>query len=58
MRRNPTPNTDNLINKLWPKYSVANEFMDIGHDLRIRAAAAQDRLNPWHEFQKRFTGHI
>lgn len=54
--RNPTPQTDELVDKLWPKYSTeGEEYMDIGQDLMVRNS--KGRLNIWHKFQQRFTNH-
>ena len=55
--RNPTPNTDDLINTIWPAYSHKSEkLMDIGHDLVVREN--REKLKIWHDFQNRFTGHL
>lgn len=55
--RNPTPNTDDLINTIWPAYSPGSKkLMEIGHDLVVREN--REKLKIWHEFQERFTGHL
>jgi len=56
---NPTPTTDDLITTLWPKYNLENEeFLEIGDELFVKHHHNQERLKVWHEFQKRFTGHL
>ncbi|CAG9798643.1 unnamed protein product [Chironomus riparius] len=54
---NPTPNLDDIVDIKWPKYTSSDEFyMDIGHDLIVKVH--HDHLKIWHEFQKKFTGHL
>jgi len=56
---NPTPTTDNLIETIWPQYDAKDEaYIDIGYDLKIKNHHNQERLEVWHEFQERFTGHV
>lgn len=56
---NPTPKTDELIETIWTQYDSENEdYMDIGVDLQVKQHHNQGRMQIWHDYQKRFTGHI
>lgn len=54
---NPTPKTDDLIDTIWPRYTKEKpEFLSINASLSIKDR--NDQLKVWHDFQKRFTGHL
>jgi carboxylesterase type B len=54
---NPTPKTDELIDKVWPKYTKEKqEYLNISSQLTV--CQDQKNLKVWHDYQKRFTGHI
>lgn len=53
---NPTPQKDELIKVIWPKYSASEEhYLEIGHDLSV--GQHQENLEMWMSFQKQFTGN-
>jgi hypothetical protein len=55
--RNPTPKKDEIIDTIWPKYTKDEEsFLSI--DSKLSVKHHQNRLKVWHDFQKRFTGHM
>jgi len=55
----PTPETDDLIKVIWPRYDPQNEeYLDIGYDLVAKSSYSQDRLQIWHDYQRQFTDHL
>lgn len=51
----PTPNpNDSLIETIWPTMSDNDEFLDIGRELSADVRPFYDRLQAWHDFDKRF----
>jgi carboxylesterase type B len=57
--RNPTPDDDDSLDIIWPKYDNENQlYLDIGSELKVESQLNNENLKIWRNFQSKFTGHL